>query len=154
MVSDKMIPTQFVCVPSRTSRPRNRAFLHGLAVSCHFSINAQKRKKHLLKVGNDCQNRANLKEKEPKITDFWLINGSPSVACNCTDIEPATAEEHQTPLSSNKLKARKGDSCGARNFFACRQKFRPLRPHRLALSATGGASALRLPTSLSSLEST
>ena len=39
------------------------------------------------------------------------------------------------------------DSCGARDFLTCRRKSRPLRPHRLASSATGGASALRLPTS-------
>ena len=53
----------------------------------------------------------------------------------------------KTPLVRWKFSVYQDDSCGARDFLACRWKSRPLRPHRLASSATGGASALRLPTS-------
>ena len=62
-------------------------------------------------------------------------------------LERATLRHSKTPLAGRKPSVHPGDSCGARDFFACRRKSRPLRPHRLASSATGGASALRLPTS-------
>ena len=70
-----------------------------------------------------------------------LFFGSP---CLARTNDTAVAK---TPLVGWKFCVHLGDSCGARNFFAWRRKSRPLRPHRLASSATGGASALRLPTS-------
>ena len=63
-------------------------------------------------------------------------------------LERATLRYAKTPLVRWKFSVCLGDSCGARDFIAWRRKSRPLRPHRLASSATGGASALRLPTSL------
>ena len=83
----------------------------------------------------------NKKQKENTIqmdgVSFWLpLLGSNQRHCG-----------RRNSRCTSEFRAHPIDSCGARDFFACRRKSRPLRPHRLASSATGGASALRLPTS-------
>ena len=74
MVAHKMISTQFVCVPSRTSTsPKMGHFCTALQFPITFLKKSEKLQEAIFsKWGANAKNQAYLKEKEPKIDDFGL----------------------------------------------------------------------------------